>query len=215
MWESSCGGLLPAQETLEQGSEASRGGQMNKSHMQLITLSRTVHSIYPKCVSEKLNTSNDHRNWSSLALQVFVPDSISFTFFPRPYLSVPSFSQLFSTPPCSLPTPCCWLSGHSPGVPHACISSFHSPLFHFPTELQMLTPLWPKTRNKLATDFPLPSLWEQTWGWCSSPSHESVKEVLVPPGLATVSLELLAQLMPISEKRLNRAQEKCYQLSAK
>lgn len=89
------------------------------------------------------------------------------------------------------------------------------PCSTFPLSFRCSPHLWPKTENKLATDFPLPSLREQTWGWCSSPSHESVKEVLVPPGLATVSLELLAQLMPISEKRLNRAQEKCYRLSAK
>lgn len=89
------------------------------------------------------------------------------------------------------------------------------PCSTFPLSFRCSPHLWPKTRNKLATDFPLPSLWKQSWGWRSSPSHKSVKGVLVPPGLATVSLELLAQLMPISEKRLNRAQEKRYRLSAK
>jgi len=41
-WESSCGGVLPVLETLERGGEACGGGQMNKSHMQFITLNRTV-----------------------------------------------------------------------------------------------------------------------------------------------------------------------------
>lgn len=52
--ESSCGGALPGQETLEHGSEAYGGGQMNKSHMQFITFNRTVCVLSIPSVCQKI-----------------------------------------------------------------------------------------------------------------------------------------------------------------
>lgn len=54
VWGGSWRAVLPEWQTLEQGGEAHRGGQMNKSHMQFITFNGTVCLLTNPSVCQKI-----------------------------------------------------------------------------------------------------------------------------------------------------------------